>query len=39
LYEIFIFDNKYNLEIKDIVNVKITGIKWVYLEVKAVIVL
>jgi ribonuclease R len=38
LYEVFIFDNKYNVDVKDIVNVKITGIKWVYLEVKAVIV-
>ena len=38
LYEIFIFDNKYNVEVKDIVNVKITGIKWIYLEVKAVLV-
>jgi exoribonuclease R len=38
LYEIFIFDNKNNLSVKDIVNVKITAIKWNCLEVKAVIV-
>jgi hypothetical protein len=39
LYEIFIFDNNYNLSEKDIVNVKINGIKWHQLEVKAIIVL
>ena len=38
LYEIFIFDNNYNLSEKDIVNVKINGIKWHQLEVKAIIV-
>ncbi len=38
LYEIFIFDNKYNLSVKDIVNVKITAIKWNCLEVKAFVV-
>lgn len=35
LYEIFIFDNNYNLSEKDIVKVKINGIKWNQLEVKA----
>ena len=39
LYEIFIFDNNYNLSEKDIVKVKINGIKWHQLEVKAIIVL
>ena len=38
LYEIFIFDNNYNVSEKDIVNVKINGIKWNQLEVKAIIV-
>lgn len=38
LYEIFIFDNNYNLSEKDIVKVKINGIKWPQLEVKAIIV-
>ena len=38
LYEIFIYDNNYNLSEKDIVNVKINGIKWHQLEVKAIIV-
>jgi hypothetical protein len=38
LYEIFIFDNNYNLSEKDIVKVKINGIKWHQLEVKAIIV-
>jgi len=38
LFEIFIFENKYNLSVKDIVNVKITAIKWNCLEVKAVII-
>lgn len=37
LYEIFIFDNNYNLSEKDTVNVKINGIKWHQLEVKAII--
>jgi len=39
LYEIFIFDNNYNLSENDIVKVKINGIKWHQLEVKAIIVL
>jgi len=39
LYEIFIFDNNYNLSEKDIVKVKINSIKWQQLEVKAIIVL
>ena len=39
LYEIFIFDNNYNLSEKDIVNVKINGIKWHQLEVKSIIVM
>ena len=39
LYEIFVFDNNYNLSEKDIVNVKINSIKWQQLEVKAIIVL
>jgi ribonuclease R len=39
LYEFFIFDNNYNLSEKDIVKVKINGIKWHQLEVKAIIVL
>jgi ribonuclease R len=39
LYEIFIYDNNYNLSEKDIVKVKINGIKWHQLEVKAIIVL
>ena len=38
LYEIFIFDNNYDLSEKDIVRVKIKGIKWNQLEVKAIIV-
>ena len=38
LYEFFIFDNNYNLSEKDIVKVKINGIKWHKLEVKAIIV-
>lgn len=38
LYEIFIYDNNYNLSEKDIVKVKINGIKWHQLEVKAIIV-
>ena len=38
LYEIFIFDNNYNLSEKDTVKVKINGIKWHQLEVKAIIV-
>jgi ribonuclease R len=38
LYEFFIFDNNYNLSEKDIVKVKINGIKWHQLEVKAIIV-
>lgn len=39
LYEIFIFDNNYNLSEKDIVKVKINSIKWTQLEVKAIIIL
>jgi ribonuclease R len=39
LYEIFIFDNNYNLSETDIVNVKINSIKWLQLEVKAIIIL
>jgi ribonuclease R len=39
LYEFFIFDNNYNLSERDIINIKITGIKWHQLEVKAIIVL
>lgn len=39
LYEIFIFDNNYNLSEKDIVNVKINSIKWHQLEPKAIIIL
>lgn len=39
LYEIFIFDNNYNLSEKDIVNVKINSIKWHQLEAKAIIIL
>jgi ribonuclease R len=39
LYEIFIFDNKYNLSEKEVVNVKINSIKWHQLEVKAIIVM
>jgi ribonuclease R len=38
LYEVFIFDNNYNLSEKDIVNVKINSIKWHQLEVKAIII-
>lgn len=38
LYEIFIFDNKHNLSEKDVVNVKINGIKWHQLEIKASII-
>lgn len=38
LYEFFIFDNNYNLSEKDIVKIKINGIKWHQLEVKAIIV-
>lgn len=38
LFEIFIFDNKYNISEKDAVNVKINAIKWQQLEVKAIIV-
>jgi ribonuclease R len=38
LYEIFIFDNNYNISEKDIVNVKINSIKWQQLDVKAIIV-
>lgn len=37
-YEIFIFDNNYNLSEKDIVNVKINSIKWLQLDVKAIII-
>ena len=39
LYEIFVFDNNYNLSEKDIVNVKINSIKWLQLDVKAIIIL
>ena len=39
LYEIFIYDNNYNLSEKDIVKVKINGIKWHQLEVKSIIVM
>lgn len=38
LYEIFIFDKNYTCNVKDTVNVKIISIKWVTLEVKAIIV-
>lgn len=38
LYEIFIFENKYNLSEKEVVKVKINSIKWCQLEVKAIIV-
>ena len=39
LYEIFVFDNNYNLSVKDIVNIKINSIKWLQLNVKAIIIL
>jgi len=39
LYEIFVFDNNYNLSEKDIVNIKINSIKWLQLNVKAIIIL
>ena len=38
LYEIFIFDKNYTYVVKDTVNVKIISIKWVTLDVKAIIV-
>jgi exoribonuclease R len=38
LYEIFIFDNNYNLSEKDMVKVKINSIKWQQLDVKAIII-
>ena len=38
MHSFFIFDNNYDLSEKDIVRVKIKGIKWNQLEVKAIIV-
>jgi ribonuclease R len=37
LYELFIFDKQYNLEVKDIVNIKIVSIKWLTLDINAII--